>query len=103
MRKKIGGLCLSWLALLPVVGIAVDTTPIEITSQNSRQIFSVAGGKEMEALKCTTPQRRKSPERRPAPQSTEIGVDKKIPRHAVGGITPAYCTRRCVGWQSHGS
>ena len=67
MRKKIGGLCLSWLALLPVVGIAVDTTPIEITSQNSRQIFSVAGGKEMEALKCTTPQRRKSPERRPVP------------------------------------
>ena len=42
-------------------------TTIPDGSHALQQVFSVIGGKEMETLKCSTPQRRKTPERKPTP------------------------------------
>lgn len=88
MRKKIYGLCLSVLNLLPTAGIATDTGSIEATSQTSRQVFSVAGGKDMEVLKCTTPQRRKSPERRPSPSQGDNQKQEPAPAGSEEEIIP---------------
>ena len=66
MMKKKGGRLLLVLALLPAVVVSAETAPIETPSTATHSIWSVAGGKDMDALKCTTSQRRKSPERRPA-------------------------------------
>jgi lysophospholipase L1-like esterase len=49
----------------------VTTTLAPAESQTSLQVFTVIGGKDMEALKCSTPQRRKTPERKPAPSVTD--------------------------------
>ena len=88
MRQNIYRLCMSVLILLPAAVIAVDTTSAEVTSQVSHQVFSVAGGKEMEALKCTTPQRRKSPERRPTPSLGDNQKPDPVPAGSDEEIIP---------------
>ena len=67
MMKITDGRLLLVLALLPAAVVSAETTSIETpsTATATHSILSVAGGKDMDALKCTTPQRRKSPERRP--------------------------------------
>ena len=72
-------------ALMPALVAAGDanTTDIRDTtdtgSQSLRQTFTVIGGKEMEALKCSTPQRRKSPERKPAPAGNNVQRQDSAP------------------------
>ena len=67
MMKITDGRLLLVLALLPAAVVSAETATIETpsTATATHSILSVAGGKDMDALKCTTPQRRKSPERRP--------------------------------------
>ncbi len=67
MMKITDGRLLLVLALLPAAVVSAETATIETpsTATATHSILSVEGGKDMDALKCTTPQRRKSPERRP--------------------------------------
>ena len=67
--------------LMPMLAVAQDSSVNAAINGNTnvsavatlsgpqalRQVFSVIGGKDMETLKCSTPQRRKPPERKPAP------------------------------------
>ena len=66
MMKITDGRLLLALALLPAAVISAETAPVETPWTATHPILNVAGGKDMDALKCTTFQRRKSPERRPA-------------------------------------
>ena len=90
MMKKTGCRLLLMLVstLLPAVVVYGETAPIETTSQVSHQIFSVAGGKDMDALKCTTPQRRKSPERRPTSSQGENRKQDPVPAGSEEEIIP---------------
>jgi lysophospholipase L1-like esterase len=90
MMKRTGCRLLLMLVptLLPAVVISGETAPIETTSQVSHQIFNVAGGKDMDALKCTTPQRRKSPERRPASSQGENRKQDPVPAGSEEEIIP---------------
>ena len=65
MMKKTDCRLFLVLALLPAVVVSAETALVEMASQALHQVFSVTGGKDLDVLKCTTPQRRKSPERRP--------------------------------------
>ena len=88
MTKKTDCRLLLVLALLPAVVASAETAPVEATSQALHQIFSVAGGKDMEALKCTTPQRRKSPERRPTPSQGNNQKQDPVPAGSEEEIIP---------------
>ena len=90
MMKKTSGRLLLVLALtsLPAVVVSGETAPIDTTSQVSHQIFNVAGGKDMDALKCTTPQRRKSPERRPTPSQGDSRKQDPAPAGSEEEIIP---------------
>ena len=74
--------------LLPALAVSGEAVPTETTSQASHQIFSVAGGKDMDALKCTTPQRRKSPERRPTPSQGDNRKQDPAPAGSEEEIIP---------------
>ncbi len=54
-----------WLALVPAIVTAAEPASGETTMGSSHQIFNVAGGREMDLLRCVTSQKQKSPERRP--------------------------------------
>ena len=90
MMKKTGSRLLLVLALtsLPAVVVSGETAPTETTSQVSHQVFSVAGGKDMDALKCTTPQRRKSPERRPTSSQGDSRKQDPVPAGSEEEIIP---------------
>ena len=79
MMKKTADRLLLVLALLPAIVASEETAPIEITSTVTHSMFSVAGGKDMDALKCTKPQRRKSPEPRPAPSQGDNQKQDPVP------------------------
>ena len=89
-------------ALLPSTAVAADdgmngvtdggtsgtaTTP-SFASQPLHQVFTVTGGKEMEALKCSTPQRRKTPERKPALSSSDPQRQDPVPAGSEEEIIP---------------
>ena len=76
------------LTSLPAVVVSGETAPTETTSQVSHQVFSVAGGKDMDALKCTTPQRRKSLERRPTSSQGDRQKQDPVPAGSEEEIIP---------------
>lgn len=79
MMKKVDCRLLLALAFLPSVVVSAETVPIEAMSQASHLIFNVDGGKEMDALKCLTSQRRKSPARRPTPSKANNKKQDPVP------------------------
>lgn len=76
MTKKSKGLCLYLLlALIPSVSVSAESDAASVAdgvSQGSHQIFTVNGGKDMETLRCSTPQRRKMPVRHAAPSVHDL-------------------------------
>lgn len=72
------------LTLIPglVAAADVDTsTTTDTGSQSLHQMFTLIGGNDMEPLRCSTPQRRKPPERKPAPTDK----DRQRPGPAPAG------------------
>lgn len=57
-------------------------------SQIVYQSFTVIGGKEMEVLKCSTPQRRKVPERKPTPSVNDLQRQDPAPAGSDEEIIP---------------
>lgn len=64
------------------------TTPTPAGSQALHQMFTVIGGKDMEALKCSTPQRRKTPERKPTPTVNDSQRQDPAPAGSDEEIIP---------------
>lgn len=88
MTKITAGRFLLALALLPAAVISAETAAIETPSIATHSILSVAGGKDMDALKCTKPQRRKTPERRPAPSHGDQQKQDPAPAGSEEEIIP---------------
>jgi hypothetical protein len=74
--------------LLPALAVSGEAVPTETPPHAAHQIFNVAGGKDMDALKCTTPQRRKSPERRPTPSQGDNRKKDPAPAGSEEEIIP---------------
>jgi lysophospholipase L1-like esterase len=64
------------------------TTPTPAGSQALHQMFTVIGGKDMEALKCSTPQRRKTPELKPTPTVNDSQRQDPAPAGSDEEIIP---------------
>ncbi len=84
--------------LIPALAAAADgsandatnatTTLTPAASQTLHQVFTVIGGKDMEVLKCSTPQRRKTPERKPAPSVNDPQRQDPAPAGSDEEIIP---------------
>lgn len=82
------------MALMPALAASADDTEngvaatIPASSQALHQVFNVIGGREMEALKCSTPQRRKTPERKPTLTVNDPQRQDPAPAGSVEEIIP---------------
>jgi lysophospholipase L1-like esterase len=88
-----------FIALMPAVALTADpevhdnapnaaTNLASSASPPLRQVFTVISGRDMEALKCATPQRRKSPERARAPVDGQRQAQEPAPAGSDEEIVP---------------
>ena len=71
IRRGVFPVLLAAAGLVTASLAVAEPEPTELVTTGLHPVFSVIGGKDMEPLKCATPQRRKSPERKPSPSVSD--------------------------------